>query len=49
MNQADNQASNSAVMLSQGRLAAHFTRAEQLQIMSPEGVVLATLPNPAAG
>lgn len=49
MNQADNQASNSAVMLSQGRLAAHFTRAEQLQIMSPEGAVLATLPNPAAG
>lgn len=49
MNQADNQASNSALMLSQGRLAAHFTRAEQLQIMSPEGAVLATLPNPAAG
>jgi predicted Fe-Mo cluster-binding NifX family protein len=49
MNQADNQASNSAVMLSQGRLAAHFTRAEQLQIMSPEGAVLATLPNPTAG
>lgn len=48
MNQTDNQTTNSAVMLSQGRLAAHFTRAEQLQIMSPEGAVLTTLPNPAA-
>ena len=40
--------SNSALMLSQGLLAGHFTRAEQLQILNPEGNVIATLPNPAA-
>ncbi len=28
--------SNSALMLSQGLLAGHFTRAEQLQILNPE-------------
>lgn len=39
---------NSALMLSQGLLASHFTRAEQLQILSPEGNVIATLANPAA-
>ncbi|WP_068976679.1 MULTISPECIES: NifB/NifX family molybdenum-iron cluster-binding protein [Aeromonas] len=39
---------NSALMLSQGLLAGHFTRAEQLQILSPEGSVIATLANPAA-
>ncbi|WP_042009742.1 NifB/NifX family molybdenum-iron cluster-binding protein [Aeromonas fluvialis] len=39
---------NSALMLSQGMLAGHFTRAEQLQILSPEGRVIATLTNPAA-
>jgi len=39
---------NSALMLSQGLLAGHFTRAEQLQILSPEGNVIATLANPAA-
>ncbi|MEH8223484.1 NifB/NifX family molybdenum-iron cluster-binding protein [Aeromonas veronii] len=38
---------NSALMLSQGLLAGHFTRAEQLQILNPEGNVIATLPNPA--
>ncbi|MFM1687360.1 NifB/NifX family molybdenum-iron cluster-binding protein [Aeromonas salmonicida] len=42
-------AANRAVMLTRGQLASHFTRAEQLQIVSPEGTVLATLPNPAAG
>ena len=40
---------NRAVMLTRGQLASHFTRAEQLQIVNPEGTVLATLPNPAAG
>ncbi|WP_323887368.1 NifB/NifX family molybdenum-iron cluster-binding protein [Aeromonas veronii] len=40
--------SNSALMLSQGLLAGHFTRAEQLQILNPEGNVIATLVNPAA-
>ncbi|HHQ4564435.1 TPA: NifB/NifX family molybdenum-iron cluster-binding protein [Aeromonas veronii] len=40
--------SNSALMLSQGLLAGHFTRAEQLQILNPEGNVIATLTNPAA-
>lgn len=40
--------SNSALMLSQGLLAGHFTRAEQLQILNPEGNVIATLANPAA-
>ncbi|HHQ4517254.1 NifB/NifX family molybdenum-iron cluster-binding protein [Aeromonas veronii] len=40
--------SNSALMLSQGLLAGHFTRAEQLQILNPEGNVITTLPNPAA-
>ncbi|MCF3099464.1 hypothetical protein EHZ86_19880 [Aeromonas australiensis] len=40
--------SNSALMLSQGMLAGHFTRAEQLQILNPEGNVIATLTNPAA-
>ncbi|MFB2709751.1 NifB/NifX family molybdenum-iron cluster-binding protein [Aeromonas veronii] len=40
--------SNSAMMLSQGLLAGHFTRAEQLQILNPEGNVIATLANPAA-
>ena len=39
---------NSALMLSQGLLAGHFTRAEQLQILNPEGNVIATLANPAA-
>lgn len=39
---------NSALMLSQGMLAGHFTRAEQLQILSPEGNVIITLANPAA-
>lgn len=39
---------NSALMLSQGLLAGHFTRAEQLQILNPEGNVIATLTNPAA-
>ncbi|EKP0260179.1 hypothetical protein JFQ93_001426 [Aeromonas sobria] len=39
---------NSALMLSQGLLAGHFTRAEQLQILSPEGNVIITLANPAA-
>ncbi|MFQ1765685.1 NifB/NifX family molybdenum-iron cluster-binding protein [Aeromonas veronii] len=39
---------NRALMLSQGLLAGHFTRAEQLQILNPEGNVIATLPNPAA-
>ncbi|ELM3617081.1 hypothetical protein RYR54_002750 [Aeromonas sobria] len=39
---------NSALMRSQGLLAGHFTRAEQLQILSPEGRVIATLTNPAA-
>lgn len=39
--------SNSALMLSQGLLAGHFTRAEQLQILNPEGNVIATLTNPA--
>ncbi|HEH9431453.1 TPA: hypothetical protein SIA29_002291 [Aeromonas sobria] len=39
---------NSAMMLSQGLLAGHFTRAEQLQILSPEGNVIITLANPAA-
>lgn len=39
---------NSALMLSQGLLAGHFTRAEQLQILTPEGNVIATLANPAA-
>ncbi|XQW88484.1 NifB/NifX family molybdenum-iron cluster-binding protein [Aeromonas veronii] len=29
-------------------LAGHFTRAEQLQILNPEGNVIATLANPAA-
>ncbi|AYV37992.1 TPA: NifB/NifX family molybdenum-iron cluster-binding protein [Aeromonas veronii] len=38
---------NSALMLSQGLLAGHFTRAEQLQILNPEGNVIATLANPA--
>lgn len=42
-------AANRAVMLTRGQLASHFTRAEQLQIVSPQGTVLATLPNPAAG
>ncbi|MGY3854267.1 NifB/NifX family molybdenum-iron cluster-binding protein [Aeromonas aquatilis] len=40
--------SNSALMLNQGLLAGHFTRAEQLQILSPEGNVIATMANPAA-
>lgn len=40
--------SNSALMLSQGLLAGHFTRAKQLQILNPEGNVIATLANPAA-
>ena len=40
--------SNSALMLSQGLLAGHFTRAEQLQILNLEGNVIATLANPAA-
>lgn len=40
--------SNCALMLSQGLLAGHFTRAEQLQILNPEGNVIATLTNPAA-
>ncbi len=39
---------NSALMLSQGLLAGHFTRAEQLQILSPEGSIITTLANPAA-
>lgn len=39
---------NSALMLSQGLLAGHFTRAEQLQILNPEGSVIVTLANPAA-
>ncbi|WP_279460497.1 NifB/NifX family molybdenum-iron cluster-binding protein [Aeromonas veronii] len=39
---------NSVLMLSQGLLAGHFTRAEQLQILNPEGNVIATLVNPAA-
>lgn len=39
---------NSALMLSQGLLAGHFTRAEQLQILNPKGNVIATLANPAA-
>lgn len=39
---------NHALMLSQGLLAGHFSRAEQLQILSPEGSVIATLANPAA-
>ncbi|ATL93212.1 hypothetical protein CK911_10570 [Aeromonas sp. CU5] len=38
---------NSALMLSQGLLAGHFTRAEQLQILSPEGSIITTLANPA--
>lgn len=39
---------NSALMLSQGLLAGHFTRAEQLQLLNPEGNIIATLANPAA-
>jgi len=39
---------NSAIMLSQGQLAGHFSRAGQLQILTPEGEIVATLPNPAA-
>ncbi|WP_421194983.1 NifB/NifX family molybdenum-iron cluster-binding protein [Aeromonas enteropelogenes] len=39
---------NSAIMLSQGLLAGHFSRAEQLQILGPDGAVLTTLANPAA-
>lgn len=39
---------NSALMLSQGLLAGHFTRAEQLQILSPGGSIITTLANPAA-
>lgn len=41
-------ANNSAIMLDKGLLAGHFTRAEQLQILSPDGCIIATLPNPAA-
>ena len=48
MNAVTNIPCNSALMLSQGLLAGHFTRAEQLQILSPEGSVIATLANPAA-
>ena len=39
---------NRALMLSQGQLAGHFSRAEVLQILSPGGEILATQPNPAA-
>ncbi|MEM0550145.1 MULTISPECIES: NifB/NifX family molybdenum-iron cluster-binding protein [Aeromonas] len=38
---------NRALMLSQGQLAGHFSRAEVLQILSPTGEILATQPNPA--
>lgn len=38
---------NSAIMLSQGQLAGHFSRAEQLQILTPEGEIVTTLANPA--
>ncbi len=31
--------SNSALMLSQGLLAGHFTRAEQLQFLTPKGTL----------
>ena len=48
MNPVTNIPCNSALMLSQGLLAGHFTRAEQLQILSPEGNVITTLANPAA-
>lgn len=48
MNAVTNIPCNSALMLSQGLLAGHFTRAEQLQILNPEGNVIATLANPAA-
>lgn len=39
---------NSAIMMSEGTPAGHFARADQLQILSPEGNMIATLANPAA-
>lgn len=40
---------NHAILLSRGRPSAHVSRAEQLQIVSPAGEVLATMSNPANG
>lgn len=40
---------NHAILLSRGRPSAHVSRAEQLQIVSPTGEVLATMSNPANG
>lgn len=52
MNQNVNTAAvlgNHAILLSRGRPSAHVSRAEQLQIVSPAGEVLATMSNPANG
>ncbi|HDX8370580.1 TPA: NifB/NifX family molybdenum-iron cluster-binding protein [Aeromonas dhakensis] len=52
MNQNVNTAAvpgNHAILLSRGQPSAHVSRAEQLQIVSPAGEVLATMSNPANG